>query len=61
VPLKDLFVIGRSGAQHRGTLLHRLIDGTSSHTLCGRDISEWSRAYVQRAIPEILCLRCGGA
>ena len=49
------FVVARTTGG-RPSLQHQ----TDDHeiTACGRDIRMWSRAYMKRSIPEILCIRC---
>ncbi len=56
------FVIARTAPAGRGrgraTFQHRIDPFRSSMTLCGHDMSRWSRAYQDKAIPEIECLNC---
>lgn len=56
--LINTYVIARNG-HGRAMLQHKLIDG-SIITLCGRDMSEWSRTYMHEPLPVILCKRCSG-
>lgn len=51
------YVIARTG-RGRPTLQHELSPQLDGLTLCGLDISWWSRAYQRKAIPEILCKKC---
>ena len=54
-----MYIIARTG-KGRPTLQHRLIAGEDgSHiTACGMDVSIWSRAYSNKPIPQVLCIRC---
>jgi predicted ABC-class ATPase len=52
-----MFIIGR-GIRGQATLMHALTEGTTDHTLCGRQVNGWSRAYMKKAIKEILCMSC---
>jgi len=54
-----MFVIART-AKRRPTLMHILSANHSGHTICGVDISPWSRAYFEEPIPQVLCQRCSG-
>lgn len=53
-----VYVVARNGSD-RPTLQHKLVDGTATRTLCGRDISSWSRAYQASPIDVILCRQRG--
>lgn len=52
--MAKLYVVARNPSG-RPTLMHRLAKGDFSKTLCGRDVSRWSRAFMGRRIDEILC------
>lgn len=54
-----MFIIGRS-AKGRAGLMHEVHPNPEipAHTLCGRDMSTGSRAYLHEPILEVLCLRC---
>ncbi len=52
-----VYVIARNNSG-RPTLQHALSGGTASQTLCGTDVTHWSRGFQSRPIPEVLCLRC---
>jgi hypothetical protein len=43
----------------RPSLQHVLDDETLLMTLCGQDVTRWSRAYQKAPIKEILCKKCG--
>lgn len=49
-----VYVVARNRVG-RPTLQHKLRAGSASQTACGRDISEWSRAYSRDPIDAILC------
>lgn len=55
--LRSVFVVARTHAG-RPTLQHRLVDEQTHYTLCGVDVSPWSRHYMSTQIREIICLRC---
>ena len=55
MPLRKLYVIAR-GVTGRPTCQHKLVDGTSSVTRCGRDVSNWSRHFMANRIEPVLCL-----
>lgn len=43
----------------RPTLMHRVeYGGTGQYTLCGYDMSSWSRAFFAKPVDILLCLRC---
>jgi hypothetical protein len=56
------FVIARTAPSGRGrgraTFQHRVDPDRYSMTLCGHSMVGWSRAYQDKAIPEIECLNC---
>ena len=54
-----MYVLART-ASKRPTLQHRLVSGEdgSQLTACGLDVTQWSRAYQNKSIPQILCIRC---
>lgn len=52
--LRKLYVIAR-GMSGRPTCQHLLVDGTSSETRCGLDISGWSRSFMKLPIEAVLC------
>lgn len=55
-----MYIIART-ASKRPSLQHRLVlgDDTDKHvTACGIDVSMWSRAYQNKPIPQVLCIRC---
>lgn len=49
------YVVARTGAG-RPSLQHRMND--LEVTICGLDISAWSRHYMSTAIKEIFCKKC---
>jgi hypothetical protein len=49
------FVVART-ASKRPSLQHFTPD--HDKTLCGMDITVWSRAYMPEPIREILCVKC---
>ncbi|QDP44109.1 hypothetical protein SEA_JENOS_59 [Microbacterium phage Jenos] len=51
-----MFVLARTG-KGRPTLQHGLAED-GQRTVCGLDVTVWSRAYQPKAIPEILCRKC---
>lgn len=51
-----MYALARS-ATGRPTLQHRTTDMNT--TLCGLDMTSWSRAYQAVPIREILCKKCG--
>ena len=55
MPLKNLFVIARN-ASGRPCLQHKLVDGQTERTACGRDLSNWSRELIRQRLDAILCL-----
>lgn len=54
MPLKDAYVIARS-AGGRPTLQHKLVDGQTTYTRCGRSMQGWSVALSRKAIEPVLC------
>ena len=52
--LRKLYVIAR-GISGRPTCQHKLVDGTSSLTRCGQDMSQWSRSFMRERIDAVLC------
>ena len=56
--LRRVFVVARSGLRRRATLMHRLLDGQTVLTVCGRDTTSWSRSYTHEELEAILCKRC---
>ncbi|QDH47811.1 hypothetical protein SEA_SHEE_58 [Microbacterium phage Shee] len=50
------YIIARTG-KGRPTLQHALADD-GQRTVCGLDVSYWSRAYQSRPITEIVCRKC---
>lgn len=50
-----MYLLART-AHGRPALQHKTEDFTM--TLCGLDTSAWSRAYLGKAIPQILCKKC---
>ncbi len=55
MPLRSVYVIARNAAG-RPCLQHRLVDGQTERTACGRDVSHWSREVLSRRLDSILCL-----
>lgn len=51
------FMVARTGSG-RPSLMHAIHIDDFSTTTCGLDVSRWSRFYVERAIPQVLCKRC---
>jgi hypothetical protein len=51
---RHVYVIARN-VRGRPTLQHPLVDGTSSLTPCGQDMSEWSRSFQGEPIDSVLC------
>ncbi len=51
------FVVART-RRGRPTLMHELVQGSATFTLCGLSVIEWSRAYFDNTIPQIQCIRC---
>lgn len=51
------FMVARTGSG-RPSLMHAVDLSDFSTTTCGLDASHWSRFYVDRAIPQVLCKRC---
>lgn len=51
------FMVARTGSG-RPSLMHAVHIYDISTTACGLDASRWSRFYVARAIPQVLCKRC---
>lgn len=54
------YVIARTPSS-RPSLMHKTREDDIGMTLCGRDITAWSRAYMGTLIPQIFCLRCAAA
>jgi hypothetical protein len=52
----DVFVVARAYNGHP-TLQHKMSDDGTT-TLCGRDVTMWSRAYQGNPIPQIYCKKC---
>ena len=54
-----LYVVARTPSM-RPSLQHVSMPqaGTDAVTLCGQEIGDWSRAYQDHAIEEILCMKC---
>jgi hypothetical protein len=57
--LQSAYVVARN-ASGRPTLQHKLLDGGTALTLCGRNVSAWSCAYMHKKIDAIICRRCAG-
>jgi len=64
MPLKRVYVLARSHG--RPTLMHLLLDGQTQLTACGRNVSEWSRAFLPKRVLDtnpdlehILCKKAG--
>jgi len=53
------WVVART-ARKRPTLMHLLDPNRPGLTVCGVDVSGWSRAYFEMPIPQIECLNCKG-
>lgn len=53
------WVVART-ARKRPTLMHMLDPDRAGYTVCGVEVSGWSRAYFDAPIPQIECLRCKG-
>lgn len=53
--MEPLFIIART-ASHRPTLMHVLVN--LEKTACGLDVSAWSRAYLEKPVLQIMCLKC---
>jgi len=56
MPLKSFYVLARSGGG-RPTLQHKMIDGQTEYTACGLLVEAWSRAFMPKAIEQVLCRR----
>lgn len=54
--ISNAWVIARN-ARSRPTLCHRL-NATGRLTVCGQDISPWSRSYLSEPITAVMCKRC---
>ncbi|WIC89616.1 hypothetical protein SEA_GARDENB_58 [Microbacterium phage GardenB] len=50
------YILARTG-RGRPTLQHALADD-GVHSVCGLDVSLWSRAYQSKPIREIVCRKC---
>lgn len=53
-----MFVIARTTSK-RPSLQHILHPDDPDYTLCGLNISLWSRAYQRSVISAVLCMKCG--
>lgn len=42
----------------RPTLMHKVSKNDVNKTLCGYDMSDWSRAYFLKPVDLLLCKRC---
>jgi hypothetical protein len=51
------YAIART-ATNRPTFQHRLVEGTTDQTLCGRYIGHWSRYYSNTSWAVLLCKLC---
>jgi hypothetical protein len=51
-----VYVLARTG-KGRPTLQHCLADD-GMHSVCGLDVTAWSRAYQDKPIREIMCRKC---
>lgn len=51
------WVIART-KRKRPTLMHKIDPDNHFSTLCGVSLVGWSRAYSDRPIPQVQCLRC---
>jgi len=58
MPLKNVYVIARSAAG-RPCLQHKLMDGQTEWTACGRYVAGWSRQLMPKRLDAILCLSRG--
>lgn len=54
--MRASYVIARN-ASKRPTLMHK-VSRSTARTVCGRDISRWSRSFHSRPIEVMLCLSC---
>ena len=54
--ISNAWVIARN-AHKRPTLCHRL-NATGLLTVCGQDVSPWSRSYLSEPITSVTCKRC---
>lgn len=51
------YVIART-ASHRPSLMHRVEPSDLSQTLCGLDMTGWSREYLAAPLDTMVCWRC---
>lgn len=56
--LKGAYVVAR-GTSGRPLCQHKLIDGKTAQTACGKDMSGWSRSYTSGPLEAILCKNPG--
>lgn len=52
------FILART-SKGRPTLMHALGEHYGDKTVCGLEVTNWSRAYKAEPIKEILCVKCG--
>ena len=69
MPLKDLFVQGIhlggfSGKKRSPRFIHALVDNSTEETMCGVNVSGWSRKMFSRKklleilMPDLVCRNC---
>lgn len=54
----ETYVIARN-RWGRPTLQHKLTRGSSRHTGCGQDMTDWSRSYQSNQIEAVFCKKSG--
>lgn len=55
--MTKIFVVARTASGHPACQ-HRIAGYRSSKTMCGYDVSKWSREFTATALSVILCKRC---
>lgn len=46
------------GLNNQPTLMHRTTLPFGTETICGMDVSQWSRAWLERVLTPVYCLKC---
>lgn len=52
-----MYLIART-ATKRPSLMHKITEDNYDKTICGLDVSHWSRTYTGTPILVILCMKC---
>lgn len=45
-------------ASKRPSLIHKIDTERYGYTVCGLEVTRWSRVYIETPFPEVQCMRC---